>query len=219
MGKLYSRVYQYAFQYLGEAFTRFLQGTSEYPKFKKKWHHDSFTLEASGRYFRLGGIRHKLPFVGWVRTKEALPECPVSKVTISRQTSDWYLSFFIESDPQPVAKQRDRIGVDVGINALATCSDGTVFPNLKPYRRASKRLKRLMRALSRKRPGSKNRHKARIKLAFSRSASCFYPTQRAPPAHLLVGQKPRHNRDRGAKRARHAEESQTRQCDCRCGFL
>ncbi|MFN4280444.1 transposase [Thermosynechococcus sp.] len=55
--------------------------------------------------------------------------------------------------------------MDVGINALVTCSDGTVFPNPKPYRKAKKRLSRLQRRLSKKQINSNNGKKARARLA------------------------------------------------------
>ncbi|MCH2247960.1 MAG: transposase [Crocosphaera sp.] len=62
-------------------------------------------------------------------------------------------------------KKTAIVGVDLGIKTLATLSNGEVFPNLKPYRKAAKKLSRLQRNLSRKVKGSKNRTKARIKLA------------------------------------------------------
>jgi transposase len=59
----------------------------------------------------------------------------------------------------------EPIGVDVGINRLAQCSDGRVAENPKALRSELKRLKRLHRRLSRKTKGSKNRAKARVKLS------------------------------------------------------
>jgi putative transposase len=56
------------------------------------------------------------------------------------------------------------VGVDVGINSLATCSDGAVFPNPKAYRKAKRRLARLQRRVSKKVKGSNNRKKAITKL-------------------------------------------------------
>ena len=58
------------------------------------------------------------------------------------------------------------IGVDLGITALAAFSDGS--PKLeapKPLRRYLKTLRRLSRALARKKLGSRNRAKAKTKLA------------------------------------------------------
>ncbi|MDT9226998.1 MAG: transposase, partial [Limnospira sp. PMC 1279.21] len=109
MSELSSRVYQYAFINLGDAFKRFFKGISSYPKFKKKGHHDSFTLDNCGQPFNLSGTRHKLPFVGWVSTFEALPPSLVKKVTITRQAGDWYISFFVEITPEITPKYRERI--------------------------------------------------------------------------------------------------------------
>jgi len=176
MGELSSRVYQYAFISLGDAFKRFFKklraGTRSrlrlggYPNFKRKGLHDSFTIDNTGKPIQIGGLRHKLPFLGWVRTHEALPECLTKKLTISCQASDWYLSFHIEMpDLEPTPKTVDVVGVDLGISSLATLSTGVVFPNLKPYARAKQRLARLQQAVSGKIKGSNNRKKAILKLA------------------------------------------------------
>lgn len=165
MGELSSRVYQYAFVNLGEAFSRFFNKLGDYPRFKKKGRNDSFSLDECGRTIKIGGTRHKLPFIGWVATYEGMPECITKKVTISREAGEWYLSYFIEHEPQHTLKAVEAVGVDLGINALATLSTGEVFPNLKPYRMAKKKLAQLQRQLSRKQLGSKNRGKARLKVA------------------------------------------------------
>ena len=166
MNELSSKVYQYAFIALGDAFKRFFKKLGQYPKFKKKGLNDSFTIDNSGKPIRIGGVRHKLPFIGWVRTHEALPECLTKKVTISRQAGDWYLSFHVElPELDPTPKAVDVVGVDLGISALATLSTGVVFPNLKPYRMAKQKLARLQRSVSRKEKGSNNRKKAVLKLA------------------------------------------------------
>ena len=55
MKNLSSRVYQYAFINLGEAFKRFFQGLGKYPRFKKKGRSDSFTIDNCGKPVRLVG--------------------------------------------------------------------------------------------------------------------------------------------------------------------
>lgn len=60
---------------------------------------------------------------------------------------------------------RPSVGVDIGIKDLAVCSNGKVFANPKAYRRMSKKLKHLHRAVSRKVKGSNNRNKAVRRLA------------------------------------------------------
>ena len=62
-------------------------------------------------------------------------------------------------------KLKTAIGIDLGINALATLSTGKKIPNLKHDAREMKRKRRLSRDLARKKKGSRNRYKARIKLA------------------------------------------------------
>jgi len=170
MSELSSKVYQYAFRALSDAFERFFKGLAKYPKFKKKYHNDSFTLDNGGgkknKPIKIGGVRHKLPFIGWVNTFEALPDCIVKKVTISRQAGDWYLSFSIEVPDLPATpKTVEVVGVDLGVNVLATLSTGTSYPNPKPLRKALKKLARLQRDASRKVYNSHNYKKASLKVA------------------------------------------------------
>ncbi|MEA5495749.1 RNA-guided endonuclease TnpB family protein [Limnoraphis robusta Tam1] len=162
---LSSRVYQFAFMHLGEAFSRFFQGIAKHPKFKKKGINDSFTLDNCGKVMRFAGTRLKLPFIGWVFTYEPLPEINTKRVTISRVADSWYISVAYEFEPEPTIKSRVALGVDVGVKVLATCSDGTVFANPRAYKKAKNKLARLQRELSRKQKGSNNRNKARLKLA------------------------------------------------------
>lgn len=165
MKQLSSKVYQYAFINLGEAYNRFFKGLVARPRFKKKGQHDSFTIDNSGNPIKLGGLNHKLPFLGLLKTHEALPECVTKKITVSKEAGDWFISFCVEHQPQPTKKKVDVVGVDLGINALATLSTGVVFPSLNPYRQAKKQLARLQRQLSRKVKASKNREKFKLKIS------------------------------------------------------
>ncbi len=75
----------------------------------------------------------------------------------SKRAGEWYISFkYDESQPKALTKKRAIIGVDVGINAQATCSDGTTYPNVKAYKQAKKRLRSYQRRVQKKEPGSKN---------------------------------------------------------------
>ena len=162
MSQLSSRVYQYAFINLGEAYSRFFRGLAARPRFKKRGVHDSFTIDNCGNPIKISGLSHKLPFLGWLHTYEALPDCITKKVTISREANEWFISFAIEHEPKPTEKKVDTVGVDLGINALATLSTGVVFSSLNPYRQAKKYLARLQRRLSRKTKGLKNYEKLKL---------------------------------------------------------
>ena len=63
---------------------------------------------------------------------------------------------------QPTGKQ---VGIDVGLKAYYTDSEGNTVDNPRHYRKAEQKLKRLQRAVSRKQKKSSNRKKARKQLA------------------------------------------------------
>ncbi|WP_293068639.1 transposase [Okeania sp. SIO2B3] len=134
-----------------------------FPVFKKKGRKDSFYLEGSIKIFQ--GNYIQLPRIGIVKTYEILPNCRVKNVRISKRADSWYISFKYNFESAPTEKVGETIGVDIGINTLATCSDGSKFANVKAYRQAKKQLVRQQRAVSKKVIGSKNRRKAVKKLA------------------------------------------------------
>jgi putative transposase len=125
--------------------------------------------------FRLTGSIHihkktiQLPRLGKLRLKEQnyLPVgAKVAQATVTERAGRWYVSVQLESEIGEIPAGQDApIGIDVGIKALATCSDGTSYPNPKALRTRLKQLRRASRRVSSKKKGSKNRAKARKKLA------------------------------------------------------
>ena len=71
----------------------------------------------------------------------------------------------IEDELEPLPKTGRVVGIDVGIKYFLTDSEGIQIENPKFYERTLNKIKILQRNLSRKQKGSKNREKARIKLA------------------------------------------------------
>jgi len=59
----------------------------------------------------------------------------------------------------------EEVGVDLGLECFATLSDGTRIENPRYYRASERRLTRLQRSLSRKEKGSRNRMRARLRVA------------------------------------------------------
>lgn len=148
---------------LDEAYKRmFKVKGSGYPKFKKKGQHDSFYIEGT---IRTSGNKIKVPKFGWLKCSEILPQCEIKNVVISKTADQWFIAFKVPFEPQPTSKPNGVIGVDLGIKTLATLSDGKVFEVIKPYNKNKRRLKILQRRLSKKQKGSKNREKARKKVA------------------------------------------------------
>ena len=91
----------------------------------------------------------------------------VIRMTISRRAGRWYAALTVERDDQTMkqAPKGGAVGIDLGIKDLATLSDGTVIPNPHSLASDEKRLKRVQKALSRKKIGSKRRAKARERVA------------------------------------------------------
>jgi putative transposase len=86
--------------------------------------------------------------IGWVNVYENLPAITPKNVTISRHADRWFISFKYELEKPNTPKIREKIGVDIGINSLATCSDGTVIKNRKVYGKNKRKLARLQRNLA-----------------------------------------------------------------------
>ena len=91
----------------------------------------------------------------------------ISAATVRREADRWFVSLAVEAERDIPAGNGhgDTVGVDLGVLALATLSDGTVIPGPKALRRGLRKLRRLSRAHSRKRRGSGNRAQAGRRLA------------------------------------------------------
>jgi putative transposase len=100
--------------------------------------------------------------VVWSRKLSSEPsQCSVSQ----NAAGQWFASFLCEEEIQKFAPSNKKIGVDLGIETFASTSDGQKFGQPKRIRRLRKKLARLQRQHSRKQKGSKNREKARLKVA------------------------------------------------------
>ena len=163
--RICQKITQYAFDNLGDSFSRFFSKKGGYPNFKKKGHHDSFTIDAGGKPIPVGGTSIKLPTIGRVKTYEGLPHTTCKSITISRTADSWFIAFAYEQSHEPTVKCHEVVGVDLGIKTLATLSTGVVFSNPKYYKTHLSKLCRLSKELSRKENGSSNRFKAKHKLA------------------------------------------------------
>lgn len=159
---------QCAIQNLGDAFGAFFKKRTRYPRFKKKGIHDSFLAsDNTPGLFRIEGRRIRLPRIGWVRMREELRfEGRLLSATVSRRAQRWYVSVLVEVEDVPIVhKNHGTVGVDLGITHLATLSTGEHIDGPRPLRAALERLRMLNKAVSRKRNGSKNRAKAKVRLA------------------------------------------------------
>lgn len=155
----------YAVQNLGVAFRRFFQKKSHYPKFKKKGVSDSFEVHPNQTSIEEKRVR--IPHLGWVRMRQGLRfPGKIKGVVVSWKAGRWFLSVTLDTPESiPQSESQAAVGVDLGVTALATLSTGEKLVGPKPHRALTLRLRRLNKSLHRKVKGSRNRWKAKAKIA------------------------------------------------------
>ncbi|HEY0699669.1 MAG TPA: RNA-guided endonuclease TnpB family protein [Micromonospora sp.] len=160
---------QQSLQHLQRAYLNFWGKRAKYPTFKsKRRSRASATFTTMGFSYRDGRIKlakcdEPLDIV-WSRP---LPEgATPSTVTVSRDPADrWHISVLVEETIEALPPAATAVGIDAGVTALVTLSTGEKVVNPKHEKRDRDRLARAGRALSRKEKGSRNRAKARVKVA------------------------------------------------------
>lgn len=160
---------QLAIMQLGDAFKRFFKGESKYPQFRKKGVNDRFSL--SNDQFKLKLKKDKpyiqIPNLGLVRMCERLRfDGKILSAKIFSKGGKWFVSIAVELAEiiLPQSKTGQEVGIDLGIDSLATLSTGEKIQAPKPLKNKLKKLRRLNKSLSRKQKGSCNREKAKTKL-------------------------------------------------------
>lgn len=156
-----------AFLDLEDAFLRFFKKQNAYPKFKsKKKRQNSFFLD--GDKFKVDGHFIRIPKLGWVNMSQPLRfEGKILSATIKQDSvGDWFVTIKVRIDkPHPKTCSDRVVGLDLGIKSFITTSDGQIFDNQKYLAKSEAKIKKLQKSLSRKKYGSKNYEKARVRLA------------------------------------------------------
>src|SRR5216684_3402623 len=150
---------------LGKAFTAFFAGKARHPRFKsKKRSKPSFYL--ANDQLELGDHRIWIPKLGWVNTAENLRfQGKVAGARITKTADWWFVSIQVELPDALPEKKPAAVGIDVGLNRLATLSTGEGVENQAFLKTALKKLRQANKRLHRRKPGSNNREKARKQVA------------------------------------------------------
>ena len=158
-----------AFMDVAAAFKNFLQGRTAgrktgYPKFKSKKHsRPSFYL--ANDKFTVGDHWMDVPKLGRVNMAESLRfQGKILSARISKTASWWFVSITVEMPDEVPLNTHPPLGVDVGLNRLATLSDGRQYENQRPLVQQVKKLRRLNKELARRTKGGKNWLKTKDKL-------------------------------------------------------
>ncbi len=159
---------QQALRNLDRAFRHFFEGRAHYPTFKKKRHPQSATYASNafswdGKSLTLAKMDEPLAIV-WHRP---LPDgCKPSSVTITKDEAERsFVSILLEEDIKAWEVTPKMVGLDLGLKSMVITSDGQTHGNPKFFAKDEKKLAKAQRRLAKKKKGSKNRAKARLKVA------------------------------------------------------
>ncbi|MCB4338719.1 IS200/IS605 family element RNA-guided endonuclease TnpB [Bacillus subtilis] len=153
---------------LADAFSRFFKKQNEAPRFKSKKNSvQSYTTKYTNGNIAVVGNKIKLPKLGLMKfAKSRDITGRIIRATIRRNPSGkYFVSILAESEVRPLHKMGSAIGIDVGLKDFAILSDGTIYQNPKFFRTLEKKLAKVQRTLSRRKIGSSNWHKQRVKVA------------------------------------------------------
>ncbi|GBC59599.1 transposase [Desulfonema ishimotonii] len=159
-----SQVLQQKLRDLDRAYVNFFQKRAAYPRFRSK--HSRQSVRYPQR-FRFIGNRIRLPKVGDVKIVLHRHMDGVAKnVTVSKIKSGKYFASVQCEIVIPVSDNGlPAVGVDLGIRHFAILSTGEKVAHPSYLRKSEKRLVRLQRWLSKKKKGSVNRLRMRLKIA------------------------------------------------------
>lgn len=155
---------QQSLRHLQTAFRNFFEKRSRYPKFKRKSGKQAAEYTQSAFRFEIGNQRLLVTKLGRLKVKWSryVPVQPTTVTVIQKPSGKYFVSLVVDVQPAPLPDTGQSVGIDFGINRLATLSTGERVPNPRYLSRYQKQLKRQQQALARKQKGS-NRYKRQRK--------------------------------------------------------
>ena len=173
VGEVYAQVLQDVVWRADTTFQNFFRrvksrnGKAGYPRFQGRNRYNSFCYPQANKYgVKLIANRLHLTKIGNIKIKLHRPiEGKVKTCTLRRDVDEWYAVFACElPEPEPL-EPRSAIGIDVGIESFLATSDGEFVENPRLLDQSLAKLRRAQRSLTRKKRGSQNRAKARLRVA------------------------------------------------------
>lgn len=147
---------------LDKSYQKFFKGGG-YPKFQGRNRYDSITFKQNS--WKLKDHRLDLRGCGSIKVKWSREvEGDIKTVTVKRRAGQWYVCFSCDNVPAPTYPVTDKIvGIDLGIEALATTSDGERFANAKYLKGKQKQLRKIQRHLARQKNKAGNRRRKTVR--------------------------------------------------------
>ncbi len=162
----YSQSLQSVCLNLSRAFVNFFEKRAKYPRFKSR-HGKQFLIYPQN--VKLGENKIYFPKLDWI---DAVIHRPINgairTVTITKNCAEQYYASVMLEDGKDLPKPNPKgkaIGIDLGLAHFCITSDSQKFNNPRWLKKYEKNLKIKQQQLSRKKKGSKNRNKSRLKVA------------------------------------------------------
>ncbi|TDB92623.1 RNA-guided endonuclease TnpB family protein [Actinomadura sp. 7K534] len=176
LGEVSSVVLQQALADLNTAYRNFFASVSGKrkgrrvapPRFRsRKDRRQAVRFTRNARFTVTAGGKLRLPKIGDVRVRWSrdLPSAPSSVTVIRDAAGRYFASFVVETMDGPLPEAAAEVGIDLGLTHFAVTSDGRKITSPRFLRRAERRLRKALQALSRKQKGSNNRRKAVARVA------------------------------------------------------
>ena len=176
-------VLQNTIKYQYQTFLKFFKKECGFPKFKSyKNNYQSIKinytngnigiLEKDIEYtstgkFKKQNCKIKLPKIKQVKIAYSRQyEGRIVSCTLSRDTDNkYYISLCcVDIEINPLEQTGAVVGIDLGIKEFATTSDNEIINNPKFYRKYEEKLIKAQKKLSKRKKGSNNRNKQRLKV-------------------------------------------------------
>ncbi|MCT8140310.1 IS200/IS605 family element transposase accessory protein TnpB [Anaerobacillus sp. CMMVII] len=153
---------------LNNAYTRYYKKQANAPRFKSKKNKvQSYTTKQTNGNIMVLDRYIKLPKLGLVRfAKSREVNGRIINATIRRSPScKYFISILVETKVEKLPETYSSVGIDVGLKAFATLSDGTIYQNPRWFHSLEQKLVKAQQILSRRSIGSSNWYKQRKKVA------------------------------------------------------
>lgn len=157
---------QQALRHLDSAWKNCFEKRAAQPRFKRKDGEQSATFVRSAMKVTTDGVTlSKIDGLLDIRWSRDLPSDPSSCTVTKDVTGRYHISFVVEFEPAQLEPVEQAVGVDLGLTHLAILSDGEKIENPRFLQNDLDKLARAQRSLARKKKGSSNRRKQKLKVA------------------------------------------------------
>ena len=155
---------------MDSAYQKFFKEHAGYPKFKnKKNNRKSYSTNSTNNNIEVDfdNNKIKLPKLKWIKAKVHRQFVgTIKSATISQTPSGkYFVSILADCENFQMKSTGAMVGIDLGIKDLLITSNGDKFENPKTLYKYEKKLAKEQRKLAKKKVGSNNRNKQRIKVA------------------------------------------------------